>query len=189
MCSESGCLHSAALEMYFIVFERFLICFSSARIIMGLWITLAINSYTSLRIRKRGKMSHKDWISLHNATSTLQSPSPGKITRLCGVNKFEVTTCIFNSLVLRVLWSPTISLYDPIQRLDSCDFHAVFFNVTYIYSISIFLFFVPSITWRHNNLSETLKMLLHWKSDSLRRHFTLYSVCYCSLAISLCLID
>lgn len=40
-----------------------------------------------------------------------------------------------------------------------------------------FDFFVPSITWRHNNLSETLKMLLHWKSDSLRRHiFSLSSI-------------
>lgn len=109
--------------------------------------------------------------------------------RLYGVNKFNVTACtLFQQPHITVLSrSPTIATSDPILKAfsysfvdDKCDFSFwYFFNVINLFDFDFL--FVPSITWRHNNLSESLKMLLHWKSDSLRRHYV--SLLYLLLCI------
>lgn len=91
---------------------------------------------------------------------------------LHGVNRFHVTTCI--PLVSRYsfLCDPYTSFEWPNSKShpsgDDYDFLCFSLLSMLLFIRFRFSAFVPSITWRHNNLSE---MLLHWKSDSLRRHF------------------
>lgn len=49
----------------------------------------------------------------------------------------SINSQLQHAFILHALWSPTISLNDPIRRHDSCEFHALF-NVTHIYFDSIF---------------------------------------------------